>query len=165
MAHHHHGEQVPRWAIVCAGVIITLVFIASLVARRADLGTVRMAEARVVAAVEMRFVDQENGAIWVYTDGEKVGEVAPETDGFVRGVLRSMARHRKLEDMGAEQPLRLTRWADGRLSLTDPSTGRVVELDAFGPTNSASFRRLMDAGTNGKESLGDLEGAVTTNGS
>ena len=43
------------------------------------------------------------------------------------------------------RPFRLTRWSDGRLSLDDPATGRRIELDAFGPTNTAVFAHLMGA--------------------
>ena len=43
-------------------------------------------------------------------------------------------------------PFRLTRYADGRLALDDPSTGAHVELRAFGPTNEAAFARLLPAG-------------------
>jgi putative photosynthetic complex assembly protein len=42
----------------------------------------------------------------------------------------------------------LTRWADGRISLEDPETGRVIELDAFGPTNGEAFAQLLTAGRN-----------------
>ena len=41
------------------------------------------------------------------------------------------------------QPFRLTRFADGGLELSDPSTGRVVNLGAFGPSNFAAFIRLL----------------------
>ena len=40
-------------------------------------------------------------------------------------------------------PFRLTRWADGRLSVEDPTTGRRVDLGAFGAVNAASFAKLM----------------------
>ena len=42
----------------------------------------------------------------------------------------------------------LTRWADGRLSLEDRTTGRVIALDAFGPTNGEAFAQLLTAGGN-----------------
>ncbi len=67
------------------------------------------------------------------------------TFAFVRGVLRGFARERRLEHLGAGAALELTRWADGRLSLRDPVTGREVQLDSFGPTNSAAFAALLAA--------------------
>ena len=67
----------------------------------------------------------------------------PGTNGFIRGVLRGLARDRKLQRIGTEPPFRLTRWVDGRLSLDDPATGRRIELGAFGPTNAAAFAGLL----------------------
>jgi putative photosynthetic complex assembly protein len=75
-----------------------------------------------------------------------VATIAPETNGFVRGVLRGMFRTRKLESLGHDARFRLAREADGRLTLQDPQTGRQVELDSFGPTNSAAFADLLVAG-------------------
>ncbi len=40
-------------------------------------------------------------------------------------------------------PFRLSAWSDGRLTLEDPATGRAVDLEAFGPTNEATFVRLL----------------------
>jgi hypothetical protein len=45
--------------------------------------------------------------------------------------------------MGAEPPFILSRHADGRFLITDPQTGRVVDVGVFGPDNSAAFVRLM----------------------
>jgi hypothetical protein len=34
---------------------------------------------------------------------------------------------------------------DGRLTLSDPQTGRVVDLESFGTSNSGVFARLLAA--------------------
>jgi putative photosynthetic complex assembly protein len=57
-----------------------------------------------------------------------------------------MFRSRKLESVGHEAPFTLAREADGRLTLSDKQTGRTVDLDSFGPTNLASFERVLAAG-------------------
>ena len=69
--------------------------------------------------------------------------LAPGTNGFARGVLRGLARERRRSDIGMEPPFRLARWSDGRLTLEDPTTGRRIELGAFGPTNAEVFAALM----------------------
>ena len=66
--------------------------------------------------------------------------------GFLRATLRGLAQQRLREDMGSAQPFRLTRWADGRLTLDDPATQRHIELEAFGVSNEAVFADLLDAG-------------------
>ena len=67
----------------------------------------------------------------------------PGQDGFVRIVLRNLARERIRQEQERHIPFRLTRWADGRLSVEDPTTGRRVDLGAFGAVNAASFAKLM----------------------
>ncbi len=69
--------------------------------------------------------------------------MAPGTNGFLRGVLRGMVRERRSSDIGAQVPFVLTRWADGRLSITDPAIGRQINLEVFGPTNSSVFAQLL----------------------
>ena len=71
----------------------------------------------------LHFADRNDGAVEV-TDADRhiVAVLPPGTNGFARGVMRGLARARKLEDVGQEPPFVLTRWADGRLSLDDPST-------------------------------------------
>ncbi|MGI4875884.1 MAG: photosynthetic complex assembly protein PuhC, partial [Janthinobacterium lividum] len=64
-------------------------------------------------------------------------------NGFIRGVLRGMARDRLMRGVGKAPPFRLTLFGDGALTLFDPSTGRNVELGSFGPTNKQSFADLL----------------------
>jgi len=42
-------------------------------------------------------------------------------------------------------PFHLALHVDGRLTLEDPVTARTIELEAFGPTNSGAFARLLPA--------------------
>jgi putative photosynthetic complex assembly protein len=99
-----------------------------------------------VAAYDLRFADRPDGSVLVTSaDGLPVGVMESGTNGFARGVLRSLARERKREGIGQEPPFRLTRWADGRLSLDDPSTGEHVDIEVFGPTNAAAFANLWRA--------------------
>jgi len=83
--------------------------------------------------------------VYAASGGDVVEVLEPGTNGFVRGVLRGLARDRKLRGIGPQPPFELTRWTDGRLSLTDTATGREIELDAFGPTNVGAFARLLTA--------------------
>ena len=71
--------------------------------------------------------------------------VAPATNGFLRATMRGLARQRLRQDADREVPFRLTEWADGRLTLEDPTTGRRVEMEAFGITNEEVFAGLLTA--------------------
>lgn len=116
-------------------------------ARLTGVGTSRVTTTAAVETRDLTFTDGERGAVLVF-DAERrlIDTLAPGSNGFVRVVLRGLARERKLGDIGAEPPFRLTRHADGRLMLTDPSTQRQVDLAAFGDANARSFARLMTVG-------------------
>ena len=96
---------------------------------------------------ELLFTDGADGAVVVRQAGQEqpVAELTGE-QGFLRGTLRGLARTRKAEGIGADVPFRLVAWADGRLTLEDPATGRVLDLSAFGPQNTAVFGQLLTAG-------------------
>jgi putative photosynthetic complex assembly protein len=117
-------------------------------ARRARLAAPPAPVEPARESLAIRFEDRPSGAIAILdaTTGREVSTVPPRTGGFVRGVLRGMFRTRKLESMGRDARFVLAREASGRLSLEDPETGRRVDLDSFGPTNSAAFAGLLAAG-------------------
>ena len=58
--------------------------------------------------------------------------VAPATNGFLRATMRGLARQRLRQDADHEIPFRLTAGPTGGLTLEDPTTGRRVEMEAFG---------------------------------
>ena len=107
----------------------------------------------VIQSRDLRFADRADGAVLVYdvADGQLTYTLPPGTNGFVRGVLRGLVRERRADHIGAAQPFRLTRWADGRLSLDDPSTGRHVDLEVFGITNAGAFAEILVASGHPKD--------------
>jgi len=145
MSAHHHPTSIPRPVLIGAGLLLASAIALTLLAQSSGIGRVALPEAQPLASLELRFADRRDGAVTVYAGrGEEVIAVlAPETNGFIRGVMRGLARSRKLADVGAQTPFTLTRWDDGRLSLRDLATGNEVELTAFGPTNAAAFEVLL----------------------
>jgi putative photosynthetic complex assembly protein len=140
----------PRGALIGAALLVAFTVTSAAVSRLSGLGTVQMPESALVESRPLRFEDMRDGSIRV-TDartGQVAASVEPGTNGFIRGTLRGLARERKRQGIGIEPPFMLTRWADGRLSLEDPTTGRVIALDAFGSTNGEAFAQLLTAGGN-----------------
>jgi putative photosynthetic complex assembly protein len=141
----------PRGALIGAALLVAFTVTSAALSRISGLGTVQMPESALVESRPLRFEDMRDGSIRV-TDartGQVAASVEPGTNGFIRGTLRGLARERKRQGIGIEPPFMLTRWADGRLSLEDPATGRVIALDAFGPTNGEAFAQLLTAGGTG----------------
>ncbi len=139
----------PRFPLFAAGSLIALTIVLSLAGRYADIGTLRMPASEAVEMRELRFADQADGSVAVHlaSDGTMVEVIEPGTNGFMRSVMRGLARERRMHGIGAEPPFVVARRADGRLSLEDSATGRRIELDAFGPTNAGAFARLLTLGS------------------
>lgn len=155
MSHaHDHDPTVPKAAIMMAGalVLFSMALAASVslgFAEKDAVPTVERERANV-AAVQSRnlaFADDESGAVLISDSdaGEQIAVIDQDSKsgGFIRGVLRGLARERRMHGIGAEPPFELTLWEDGSLSLTDSATGRVIELGAFGNDNRAAFRALL----------------------
>ncbi len=165
------GPSPPRPILLAAGVLAVATIIGAGIVRRTGAGHVEPPHSAVVAARDLWFDDAPAGAVLVRTRTASGADSAVATlrsgEGmFVRGTLRALARERRLADAGpgaasetggaaggtsggtpaiARAPFRLTRYADGRLTLDDPSTGAHLELRAFGPTNEAAFAGLLPA--------------------
>ena len=121
-------------------IILLLVFINS-----RDLSKVREPDASPAQVLQLRFEDRPDGSIAIidYKTGKQIDAVQGEA-GFVRGTLRGLAQERKRRGFDSGPPFELIYRADGRLTLSDTATGRMVDLESFGPTNAGSFYRLLD---------------------
>lgn len=141
-------NSVPRRPLIAAGLLIGFSLVLATTARLTGIGRVSLPEAEIVTIRELRFVDRPDGLVAVLepTDGRELEILPAGTNGFLRGVLRGLARDRKLAGFDDGPPFRLIRWSDGRLSLDDPTTGRRVDLGAFGQGNAQAFARLVTIG-------------------
>ncbi len=148
-AHHHHHTQFPKGVLWAAAALIAFSIALAGLGRMTGVGTLENPEAAPRAVFALHFADGADGSVAI-TDAETgalVLALEPGTNGFARSVLRGLARERKLEAIGQTVPFQVASWADGRLTLEDPATGRVVELNAFGATQIETFARIVAAAT------------------
>lgn len=137
----------PRGALVAAGIMIVLSLTAAIVSRTSGFGTLQPAPAAALETRSVHFLDRADGAV-VVTDAKNdrtIAVLAPGTNGFVRGVMRGLARSRRIAGVGDEPPFQIIQRVDGRLDLVDPSTGRDIALEAFGHTQVEAFAMLLNA--------------------
>lgn len=146
MSDPFEGRSLPRGVLLGAAALLVVALTAVAGARLTGVGTTRLPPAQPVASAELRFLDREDGAVVVhgYPDDALVAVLPAGQHGFARGVLRGLARERRLAHLGSGPPFRLVRWSDGRLSLEDPATGSAVALEAFGPANAQVFADLLE---------------------
>ena len=150
---HSHGDTLPRGSLAIAGALVGFALALTVAARITHMPpsaspTALRAAAHVAPVVSrsLRFADRGDGAV-VITDaatGKLAKLIAPGGQtGFIRGVMRGLARDRRMRGIGADAPFALTAWRDGELSLVDTATGRTIELSAFGGTNRQAFAELL----------------------
>jgi len=140
-------QKLPRGAVWGAGFLVISSLLLVGIARLTGYTPAQPPVSTVVESYDLRFEDRPDGAVLIYDAAENrlTDTLEPGTNGFVRGVLRGLVRERRADKIGPQPPFRLTRWANGRLSLDDPSTGRHVDLEVFGPTNAGAFADILIA--------------------
>ena len=104
-----------------------------------------------VRSADLLMQDNPNGSVTVTQagTGRLVTTLQPATNAFVRVLLTGLVRERRREGEGSHAiPFHLTRWSDGRLTVDDTATGRLIELEAFGHSNEEAFANLLDLSAN-----------------
>jgi putative photosynthetic complex assembly protein len=160
-------EQFPQWVLTAAGGVVGITLLVVFGVRLGVLPARPTApELRaenhvgVVKSGDFAFADRADGAL-VATDAN-TGKVAlilepGSNSGFIRGVMRGLMRERQLHEVSRYGAVTITQWADGALTLKDPSTGRVLELGSFGHTNRAAFAQLLAPGVHIVESIEKMQ--------
>lgn len=146
----HHAEPFPKSALWCAGVLLTLSIIAAGAGRIQHLTSKPvdpLRGARVTKSAELGFADARDGSVVVRDagTGRLLQVLKPGQGGFVRGVMRGLARERRSLGQGPAQPFRLILADQGALWLRDEATGRMIDLNSFGSENRGAFLSLLSS--------------------
>jgi len=137
------GGLIPRWAVWAVALLLGGLLIGVGSARLAGWNP-SVAPGSTLLERSLRFADGPDGTILVLDVAEDRTIAAMRGEqGFLRGVLRGLARERRQQGIGAEAPYVLSLRDDGRLLITDPSTGQRIDLASFGPDNAAVFARWL----------------------
>jgi putative photosynthetic complex assembly protein len=103
------------------------------------------ADADVIAKKTLRFRDLSSGAVGVISaeNGQMIAQVEGQA-GFVRGILRALARERRIRQISSDDAFELISRADGRLTLVDLATNNRIDLESFGKDNAAEFAAFLN---------------------
>ncbi|MCC1492403.1 photosynthetic complex assembly protein PuhC [Cognatishimia sp. F0-27] len=98
-----------------------------------------------IKAERLLFLDGDMaGAAMVRdADGAVIADLGPEEGGFISGVWRVLQRERTKAGAPLDGPILLTAFENGRMAVTDPSTGWNADLMGFGQDNAAAFAKLL----------------------
>ena len=136
-------ETVPRRAVIAVGAVVIGVVVMVATIRLSGID-IHEPDSPVATQRNLRFEDGAAGSVLVIDadTGKTIDTVSGEA-GFLRGSLRALTRERKMRGIGAGPPFQLIARTDGRLTLFDPATSERLDLESFGPTNSAVYRRWV----------------------
>jgi putative photosynthetic complex assembly protein len=142
-------EMVPTILVRAMFVLCVCVLIIVAYARLTDrpLSAMPPSEAEVPAVSEriIRIFGQMDGSARVLdSDGNLIADLGPTEGGFVAGIYRVLERERGAVGRHPSEPIRLVRFADGRIGLRDDLTDFRAELVGFGASNEAVFARLLE---------------------
>ena len=106
----------------------------------------RQADASVLVEKDLYFRDLPDGSVGVISanNGEVIAKVTGQA-GFVRGILRAMARERRIRQISSDDAFKLMSHSDGRLTLVDPATQNRIDLESFGKDNAAEFAAFLNS--------------------
>lgn len=141
-------EMVPRILVramftLCLSVLVIVAY-ARLTDRPLEAMPPSEAQVPVVAEKMIRIYGAMNGSARVMDlDGNVILTLSETEGGFVAGIYRVLERRRNAVGASGSDPIRLVRYADGRLSLRDDLTDFRAELVGFGADNERVFARIM----------------------
>jgi len=103
------------------------------------------ADAAVIAKRTLLFRDLPSGAVGVISadNGQMIAQVEGQA-GFIRGILRAMARDRRMLEISSDDAFELVSRSDGRLTLIDLATNHRIDLESFGKDNAAEFAAFLN---------------------
>ena len=145
MSQHSHDIQTPKPVLFAVAALLTFVTAFVGFARLTGIGIADMPSEPLVDRIEVRFLDQANGAVGAFnpTDDVMIHLFEAGEGGFVRTALRSLAHNRRLKGIGPTPPYELQKSVSGNIVLHDPTTGKSLTLDAFGDANENDFAQLF----------------------
>lgn len=132
---------------IALAVVIVLVGVVFLVANSVQSGkSETQVDASVIAKKTLFFRDLPDGSVGVISasDGKMIAQVEGQA-GFVRGILRALARERRIQEITSDDAFELMSRSDGRLTLVDLATGNRIDLESFGRDNAAQFAAFLNS--------------------
>ncbi len=102
-----------------------------------------------ISSAQLLFIDGHKGRIDVLEAQTHTPLVAFESGqgSFLRGILRSLVRERRVRDIDPGGAFQLALLENGSLVISDPETGYWMALEAFGVDNRRVFAEILQSAT------------------
>jgi putative photosynthetic complex assembly protein len=142
-----HDRPFPRGILIAIASLVGFTILIVGIARLTGYDPSQAPLSPEAAARDLTFVEVGRGDLAIYdaATGDLLETVPPGQDGFIRGVLRTLERERRMHGVALDGPYRVSRRENGRYMLEDQATGFRIDLRAFGPTNEAAVGRFLES--------------------
>ncbi|MBU1210348.1 MAG: hypothetical protein KJ587_03625 [Alphaproteobacteria bacterium] len=139
-------ETVPRKALIAAGLLVGFSLAAVTAARLTGYKWDWKPAGTVVATRAIEFVAGDNGGVKVKDarTGEILGSYTFTENAFMRTVMLGLRKERAIVAGNRGEPFNIEQWNDGRVTVSDPVSGRHFELAAFGHHQVEAFADLLN---------------------
>lgn len=141
---HRDREMIPR-VLIRAMAALVLASLA-LVSFAVVTGREKVGQPAVSTPVQERTIRLIGGGAQAVKVADADGAVLLDLahGGFVTVVQNALETNRRRHGIDPTLPVRIVRYANGRLAVEDPLLDWGVELYAFGADNKAAFERLLN---------------------
>ena len=136
---------VPRMMVRAMFALVAVILLLVSLARLTDQPLSAIPpESEAVLSRTVFLSGQLSGAAKVMdTNGNLIADLSADEGGFIAGVARVLDRERAKHKKPLDGAVIVTLGANGRLSITDPSTGWSADLMGFGADNAKAFAKLL----------------------
>ncbi|MBK5947618.1 hypothetical protein CCR83_14460 [Rhodobacter veldkampii DSM 11550] len=139
--HDPDKDLIPRPLLLAMGALVLVSLALVSYARLTGRETVGRPEPSQIVAERVISISGDKNAVTVRgATGEVLVDL--ENGGFFAVIRDGLSHTRRVHRIAMDKPVRLQRYANGRLVVHDPETGWSIELTAFGE-NKAAFARLL----------------------
>ncbi len=137
-------------ALFIAALLAGVIVIVGTASGDRKLTTDNLVNASVQNSRLLNFIDHSDGSLEVIdlVSNESVSVFVSGEGSFVRGVMRSLVRERRLRGNTEQAQFELRLTQPGQLLLIDKATDTTLLLDAFGPDNVKTFANLFEPDSN-----------------
>jgi len=145
------SELIPKAALrALGGLVVAVLGIVCIAVWSGRAPSAQPTDAPISAQIRIFLSADMSGSVRVLdTNGSVIADLAPEQGGFISGVGRVLDRERGKRGVDLNGPVDVIWRENGRLSVSDPSTGWSADLMGFGADNARAFAKLVATGTKG----------------
>lgn len=146
-----HGQDQVRpgrpWGVYAALAVLSAIMLlgVALPRRHGALFPVTAPLTPLQTSRQIRFVELPADLLLVQdaSTGQPIARINAGQNGFLHAVVHGLSVTRHRAGVALSQPYGLSLYEDGRLVLTDPPTGTSIDMEGFGPTNSAGVLAFL----------------------